>query len=153
MKRKIIVVVLILIALAFGVIYAYEAKIVPDRKFQRDTGVFDSYATVIATKEANYIHERLEMSVEEYKKLKQSFGEKWNEESPKDVQIDKNMFSEEERNGACEVYCAKSSASVPIGLAKHSCWETLIVVIHEDKVYAEYIAEMKRPRGLFGMWR
>lgn len=153
MKRIIIIVVLVFVVILGVLLYTYEAKNISEREFREITEAFETFVTLVDVRNQSMVRERLEMSREEYEDFKQTLETTWEAIPAENVNVEKRLFSEEERKGEREVFFAKSVIPVPLGLAKYSCWETLIAIVHDDRVYIEYSAELKRPRGLLGLWR
>lgn len=147
MKKKVLI-SLLLILFLLALVFFIVADVRPLWHLRKQTKVFKEYVTKVESKNLMGIHERLEMSTSEYQKLKEEVLCDWRDcarEIPltSEFNPDENMFNEEERNGMLEAYSKRSGVKVPLHLSNNSCEESLIVMIHDDKVYLEYKADLQ----------
>ena len=156
MKKKLIVLVSVL--LFVGVIYMIlriAGYYVPLKAFKKETQKFDQYVTEIKEDTSDKKRKRLEMSVEEYNRLKEDMLTEWGDfpviwfnPTPGSV-LGKDLFTEEERSGQAEAFIRSYECDGLFGVTSNMVHERLAVNIHEDIVYLEYNAEIYMA-GLFG---
>lgn len=156
MKSKgIALVPIILFAIVVAVFFRIAGHYVPLRAFRKETQKFDQYVTKVKEDEPEIIRKRLEMSVEEYNKLKEEVLSTWGKapaDSSLPVQgfvLSADLFTEEERSGRKEAFINSFKCDGLFGITGNMVYEELAVNIHEDIVYLEYGAEIYMS-GLFG---
>ncbi|MCR5375592.1 MAG: hypothetical protein K6E71_02455 [Lachnospiraceae bacterium] len=156
MKKKWIVLgVIILVAVAVFVFLRIAGHDVPLRKFEKETQKFDQYVTEVKEDAPEKKRKRLEMSVEEYSRLKEEVLSTWGKapaDSSLPVQgfvLGEDLFTEEERSGQIEAFDRDYKCDGLFGITGNMVYEELAVNIHEDIVYLEYNAEIYMA-GLFG---
>lgn len=149
MKSKgIALVPIILFAIVVAVFFRIAGHYVPLRAFRKETQKFDQYVTKVKEDAPETIRKRLEMSVEEYNKLKEEVLSEWGDLPvstyfPTDGSVlSADLFTEEERSGRKEAFINYFKCDGLFGITGNMVYEELAVNIHEDIVYLEYNAEI-----------
>ena len=149
MKKKRIVfgliVLLVVVIVAFILI---AGRYVPLRHFEKETQKFDQYVTKVKEDAPEKKRKRLEMSVEEYNRLKEEMLSEWSEVPANSIVpvnkyvLGEDLFTEEERSGQKEAFDRDFKCDGLFGITGNMVYEELAVNIHEDIVYIEYNAEI-----------
>ena len=156
MKKKVIVLALIILfAGVTCMFFRIAGRYVPLRAFGKETQKFDQYVTKVEEDAPEKKRKRLEMSVEEYNRLKEDTLSEWGElpviwfNPTKGSVLGEDLFTEEERSGQNEAFTKSYKCDGLFGITGNMVYEDLAVNIHEDIVYLEYNAEIYMA-GLFG---
>lgn len=147
MKKKIIVSIIVIVLCLS--IYILATIVVPVAWFSNRTKEWKKYAKHVESKSMTAIHERLEMTPNEYQELREKLLlEKWSDATDmaklnvSEYTLSPELFTETERNGEREAFYRHEGKDVFLHVSDNICWETLAVVVHEDVVYLEYEAKL-----------
>ena len=148
MKKWIAVLALfVILVVLLAILYWYESRKIPLKEFKAIVGRFEPYVVTVDIQSEYEVHERLEFSVEEYRELQESLENEWHNVDflvqDSQSRIDSQMFTEDERAGILKAYSRQSTKKVPLNMIKNICDELIIVIIHNDRVLAEYSAKMQ----------
>ena len=138
---KFVIVLVILAGLAGGGLYVYESKFLPQDDFKDRTERFAKYVTKVDEKSTSKVHERLEMTPEEYRRMKRQLeDDRW--ETARNITPDEKLFAKEELEGTYETMCSKGCRilPIPISFVPHTVTEQLTAIVNaeRDVVYLEY---------------
>ena len=149
MKKKwIALALLLLLAVVTVVFFRIAGRYVPLRHFEKETQKFDQYVTKVKEDAPEKKRKRLEMSVEEYNRLKEDMLSEWDElqmilnNPTKGSVLGADLFTEEEKSGRQEAFIRDFKCDGLFGITGNMVYERLAVNIHEEIVYLEYNAEI-----------
>ena len=153
MKKRIVLIIVIVLPVILCLIAVYA---VPIGRFKNQTKEFDQFVTEIKEESLTRKHVRVEMSTEEYARVKSEILSKWfdAEEQAKQSEpgcvLSSDLFSEQEREGKREAYLSYFACNGLFNITGNMVYENVAVCVHEDVVYLEYVTYINLASFPFG---
>ncbi len=153
MKKKRIILIALILGL-FLLVSCVTAYLIPISSFRRNVNQYKKYVVLEEEHTLTFVRQRLEMSPEEYRKLKQQLiSEGWQCDSIKQTgSLAIPQYYRESHTLSTDVLTEQYSCdmlghdySIKALLSSNSASETLEVVILEDVVLVEYRATLYLP--------